>query len=95
MDFIRCKHKARKEEMREDALMYYKTASLISRMIGCMFGGKSRQFKIMDEYSWLWSDKERKEAENEEKMRQYNIFVESLMANSINADQAERGNTDG
>ena len=43
--------------------MYFRTASLISRMVTAPKGTK---FKIMDEYSFLWTDHERKQAKVDE-----------------------------
>lgn len=59
---MRCYRDARKEQMREDAMMYFKTASIVARLVGAVFnGGKGANMKLMDEYSWLWSDQDRRE----------------------------------
>lgn len=66
--FVECKYEARKEELRQQANMYFRTASLIARM--CM-GSDKNEYRIMDEYSWLWTKEERDKAFVEELMHKF------------------------
>jgi len=43
-------------------MMNFRTVSLLSRMVVAQRGQK---FNVMDEYSFLWTDEERKEAKRE------------------------------
>ena len=59
LDYIEAKQKAVKDNARLAASMLFRTASLISRMVTAKRG---TQFDAMDEYSFLWTPKERYEA---------------------------------
>ena len=64
--------------------MYFDTASLISRMIGKMFGGSGgSKFSVMDTYSWLWSDKERKEMAEQQFMT---TFLNNLQGKGVDGN---------
>lgn len=65
-EIIQCANEARRNRLRDDASMYFRSASLLCRMISAEKGTK---FKVMDEYSFLWTDEERKEAKREELKR--------------------------
>lgn len=59
IEFIQCKREARKNELKEQAIMDFKLASLISRMT---FGQQGQTFELMEEYDHLWTFEERAEA---------------------------------
>ena len=66
--FSICRWQDFKEELRQQANMYFRTASLIARM--CM-GSDKNEYRIMDEYSWLWTKEERDKAFVEELMHKF------------------------
>lgn len=57
-EYINCKLEHRRSQLKEDAAMYFTTASLIAKMVA---GGKGQQFSISDEYKFLWTEKERQD----------------------------------
>ena len=59
IEYIACKDEARKEALRDQAMMAFRSASLTMRMIGAQKGTK---FSVMEEFAFLWSDEERKAA---------------------------------
>lgn len=63
LEFVDCREEARINAMRDDAAMYFRHASLLSRMMTAQKGAK---FKVLDEFDFLWTDEERKELKREE-----------------------------
>lgn len=59
VDFIECKNKVKKNELRERAAMDFHLAGLICKMISAKRGTK---FSVMDEYDFLWSQEEKNAA---------------------------------
>lgn len=59
MDVINAKAEARRNELRERALMDFKHAMLVCKIMGSKKGTK---FDIMKEYDFLWSEEERNKA---------------------------------
>lgn len=58
-DFISARDEARKEHLRDQAVMMFRQASLISSML---VAEKGTKYNVMDEFPFLWSDEERREA---------------------------------
>lgn len=58
VDYITGVDKKRREELRTQALMNFRTANLIARMVSAQRGQK---FNVMDEYEFLWTKEERDE----------------------------------
>lgn len=63
IEHIQCKNESRKQELREEASMNFRTVALLAKML---VGQSGQKFNIMDEYSFLWSDEERAEARRAE-----------------------------
>ena len=59
LEYIRCKNEAQKDRLKADAAMLFKTAALIAKFQNGTNGAK---LDVMNEFSWLWTDEERKEA---------------------------------
>lgn len=63
VEHIECKNETRKQELREEATMNFRTVALLARML---VGQSGQKFSVMDEYDFLWSDEERAEARRAE-----------------------------
>lgn len=59
LEYIKCKREQEKEDLRTQALMLFRQASLISRMVSSNKGDK---FDVMDEFSFLWSEEDKSKA---------------------------------
>lgn len=55
VEFINCHNEAEKDKLRTDASMYFRTASLIVRMLGAKKGEK---FAVTSEFGFLWTKQE-------------------------------------
>ena len=53
---INCKNEAHREELKEQALMDFKHAMLVCKIMGSKRGAK---FDVTKEYEFLWTDEER------------------------------------
>lgn len=56
VDMINCKNEAHREELKEQALMDFKHAMLVCKIMGSKRGAK---FDVTKEYEFLWTDEER------------------------------------
>lgn len=59
VEFILCYDERRKDDLRVEASMLFRTASMLARMVAGTKGGK---FNIMEEYDFLWSAEEHRQA---------------------------------
>lgn len=55
-DFIDARAAARKQELRENANMYFRTVALHMRMLNAE---KNQKFSVMDVYEFLWTRRDR------------------------------------
>ena len=58
-DFISAREESRKESLRDQAVMMFRWASLISSMFA---SEKGKKYNVMEEFPFLWSDEDRKKA---------------------------------
>ena len=58
-EYIRCRNEARKTELREQALMDFRHAMLICKIMNAK---KGTRFSVMEEYDFLWSKEEQEKA---------------------------------
>lgn len=61
-DYISAVHEKARKDMQTQAMMNFRTVSLLSRMFSAKRGMK---FNVMDEYDFLWTDEERNEAKRQ------------------------------
>lgn len=78
VDYINVREKNKRNDLRTQAMMNFKTVGLLSRMFSAQRGQK---FNVMEEYSFLWTDEERNEAKRE------------ALKNSLLAKTKKKGNT--
>ena len=57
--FIKARHEAQRHKMQDEAAVAFRTASVLTRMVTADRGTK---FQLMDEYPFLWTEEERKQA---------------------------------
>lgn len=66
LEYIDCKEEARRDTLRDEAAMSFRTVNLMMKMISADKGAK---FNVMDAYEFLWTPIERLKARNEEARR--------------------------
>lgn len=78
MQYIKAKNEAHREELKTEAQMRFKQAALVVRMLGAE---KGQNFKVIDEFSFLWTDEERAKAKQDE--------IRGKMLNSMERQKAK------
>jgi hypothetical protein len=63
VEYIECSKERERDALRKQASMEFTQANLIARMV---MGKQGSKFKLMEEYSFLWTDAERREAKKNE-----------------------------
>jgi hypothetical protein len=84
-EYINCCEEKQKDDLRIEASMLFRTASMLSRMV---MGTKGTTFTVMDEYDFLWSKEEKQKAKADK--RHASLMRKSKPKKAMTLDEQDR-----